>query len=384
MIDTHLQTPRKTAASILSFSILLACMSFFVPAVASAQNPLQTHWRTAIAMFIGVLFTTGVIWFSGSIKSFRASLRTAYKLALIGIIILSVSFFQLPILGLLDLWGSLWATAGGVVLPFIFATLLMYMGMRRFAMTLQINNPIMRPLVAFPVAITSTALVWFAAQYWVQYKLDGIDVYITAVSWTAIFAIFSAILVLKIKNTISQYYKPAMSSLGHVFIGLSTAAIIEVLTTTFTSTEIPYDTYGAYLWPFAVCGLLLLRAGYTFQTLQQSYANSVGESVPLDERLIASDQEYFEGITVIASFAAQPEEIDNILDELRIISAHIRPDTSLSSADKQRLMAVYYSIETYLTRRDPIRTFKREDLRQQTSPAFQVAIEKAYPVNMLQ
>ena len=67
--------------------------------------------------------------------------------------------------------------------------------------------------------------------------------------------------------------------------------------------------------------------------------------------------------TYAGSLASNPSDIDPLLDRVRKITATHSPEEGLSADDEKDLFKVYLELEEYLTTRDPIRTFTKEELR---------------------
>lgn len=72
--------------------------------------------------------------------------------------------------------------------------------------------------------------------------------------------------------------------------------------------------------------------------------------------------------THAASLASNPNDIDLLIDRVRNITSKLQPGQTLSEADNQELIDIYLRLETYLTTKEPIRNFSKEDLRAKLSP----------------
>ncbi|MGF7228739.1 MAG: hypothetical protein ACQR33_02020 [Candidatus Saccharibacteria bacterium] len=72
--------------------------------------------------------------------------------------------------------------------------------------------------------------------------------------------------------------------------------------------------------------------------------------------------------THAASLASNPTDIDLLIDKVRSITSKLQPGQTLSDADNQELIDIYLKLETYLTTKEPIRSFSKEDLRAKLSP----------------
>lgn len=75
-------------------------------------------------------------------------------------------------------------------------------------------------------------------------------------------------------------------------------------------------------------------------------------------------------VTYAGSLASNPPDIDPLLDPVRKITATHPLESGLSPADETELLKVYLELEVYLTSRDPIRTFTKEELRGRLSDSL--------------
>ena len=76
-----------------------------------------------------------------------------------------------------------------------------------------------------------------------------------------------------------------------------------------------------------------------------------------------------------ASLASNLAAIDPYLDEVRRVTANIKPHKALSADDTRSLITVYLHIEEYLMTKEPVRSFSKEGLRSRIVPDLRVQIE---------
>lgn len=69
-------------------------------------------------------------------------------------------------------------------------------------------------------------------------------------------------------------------------------------------------------------------------------------------------------VTYVAGLVSNPDDIGNSLDTVREITARLKPGESLSADDTDRLFDVYLQLESYLTTKEALRSFTKEELRQ--------------------
>ncbi|HSX16940.1 MAG TPA: hypothetical protein VLH86_02460 [Patescibacteria group bacterium] len=85
-------------------------------------------------------------------------------------------------------------------------------------------------------------------------------------------------------------------------------------------------------------------------------------------------------VTYIAGLASNPDDIDPILDTVRAVTSDVRPGEAPTAADDEVLLGVYLQLEAYLTTREPIRTFTKDELRARMSPELRQQLA-AYETN---
>lgn len=71
-------------------------------------------------------------------------------------------------------------------------------------------------------------------------------------------------------------------------------------------------------------------------------------------------------VTYTAGLASNPDDIAIYLDKVREVTARLG-STPPNSKDEATLINVYFQLETYLTTKEPIRTFTKEGLRKRAA-----------------
>jgi hypothetical protein len=87
-----------------------------------------------------------------------------------------------------------------------------------------------------------------------------------------------------------------------------------------------------------------------------SSANKKGIATPL------------ELVSRTAELASNPKEIDQLLDGVRSVTSRLQPGSSLSQEDEKTLLQIYLQLEEYLTTKEPLRSYKKDDLRARIGP----------------
>lgn len=360
-------TPGVVVGLIIMANVVLAALSFLVPVADTVQHAFQAHMRTAIALLAMTLFTSAALWFIIGVRHFAVSLRVAYVQLSVGLVMFSFALLQLPIFGLFDLWETAWAKSGGVVIIFVGATMLIYFGMRRFMSLLGLRSWVASFWKITLLLLAIAAATYVVAPSLIQYpNNDDVHAYLAVVAMAAGYVGAAAWLARRIKQAIGESYRRALASLLVALTVLGFAGTHEYVSTYFMNNGTPYNDYGFYLLPFvaaAVCMVFAARA-FSFDRLLSAAADP--EATTHTE---VSDADYIDSILILSSLASRPQDIENILDELRQVTATKGPDGVLSADDKRRLLAVYRSLESfYMSGKDPLRTYEREQLRRLVSP----------------
>lgn len=73
-----------------------------------------------------------------------------------------------------------------------------------------------------------------------------------------------------------------------------------------------------------------------------------------------------------ASLASNPQAIDGIMDDVRIITAHLEPGQVPGEEDVKQLAKVYQRLEGYLVRDEPLRVYTQETIRSKILKKFRL------------
>ena len=181
-------------------------------------------------------------------------------------------------------------------------------------------------------------------------------------------------MILQIRNHIGEHYRISLVWLG---IALVVVASVSVFTTiskfiTGSPTGIPVMTYGVMV----LSGILVFCAGYAFsQTADEAAPASGFDAIFGGTVQIASITSPLDLVTQTARFVSPPAAIDTLLDPVRSISSLLEPGQKISERDEGTLTKVYLQLEDYLTTKEPLRTFTKEELRKVIDPALRQKLE---------
>lgn len=88
------------------------------------------------------------------------------------------------------------------------------------------------------------------------------------------------------------------------------------------------------------------------------------------QQVLGPDATFLDVVVYIAGLASRPTEVDPILDPVRELTARLAPDEPLTEAHEDTLCVVYLNLERYLTTKEPLRTFTRQELRNHLGTAL--------------
>ena len=354
---------------VIIITACFACAALFslVPA-REASNPTAAHLRVAIAALAMATSTGAGIWFISNLHFFTARLRRAYALVSIGFITLGLALLQLPVLGLFNMWDSFWISSGAVVAVFAATPLLIYSGMRQYARVVHAKSLAMSYKLIWTATIIFAVGTYLISPHLIWYPdVPGLPTYLAVAASTLVFLTAAAQLSWRLSRSMGSSYHDAMRWLSVALTALAFAAAHEYLTAYMENdTDVLYLDYGIYLLPFVVSGFFALRASYAFEKLTHTTVvggtNTVG---------VLTDEDYTDSITTLATCASNPQDIDKLLDQMRVITANLSPGAPLHDADKQKLITTYMQLEAYLTSgKDPARVYTLNQLRERLNPAF--------------
>ncbi len=339
----------------LQFSILLIASAlaastsfFFFPAVKAAgvAPAVAIAFASTLTQFLAV------VYFLISLPTIKRGLKAAYALFAGGIFLFS--FAQLvPSLSVFTSIISQNAdlSSFAIVIPYATGTLVIFLGMRKFAQLLKVQSmwatKFWLGLVVSAVMAAAAALAYYAHE---QHAASRIAAVIYAsVAWSAVFSFMAMMSSLRVKSVIGPAYKPALRWVSVALGVLAFTALHEFIVRIYFATS-SYASASWSLWPFLFVGVLLLKASLDFAA-----ANRQRLSLP-------AQATYVDVVTAVAGLVSRPQDIDKTLDTVRTITA-TRTSDQLSAADKATLVKVYLYLEQYLMTNEPLHRYTREDLR---------------------
>jgi hypothetical protein len=383
LVQTMTNTRHNHFYSVYVISALIAIfalISYFVPAASGVylEHTTAHHVRLTLTVIMTVSFYGSAYLLLKGVGLFKSTLRAAYRWFAIGNILFGFAMLQWPIIVIGGWEFSFWAVSGVVVIPFLLATLLMYIGMRRFALLLGVRSIITSRLWSTVVVFVFAAASAVVAHFVASNNTSGIETetYTATVAWSTGYGLLAWLLVRKTARRIGASYRRAMSALLWALGLLTFSGLHEYVTSYFLTERVAYVYWGGTLWPFILASFLFIWAGYEMGLTK--YA--VVQDQPTDNST-DDDRAFVESVTGTAELASRPEDIDRTLDGLRAITANIGTGgVQLTETQRAELVQVYERLEEYLIASDPLRSFTREELRGRLAPGFSQRVEHTYPL----
>lgn len=341
--------------------VLVGVSIMFVPlpvGMISAIESIGGGGRITLAVSIVYLLLQimSVALFWSGLHSFKANLRRPYRILCIGVVMIAVAQLQVPVA--LVLGAQWWFTSGFLLLLYLIPSMLLYGGMRLFARLVGVTGkltyfryvlPLAMGIVAasmlLPVSTSTLAPTDIAAHMFVALPL-----------WQAAIGAAAAYLAWRIKHTMGMAYNEAMQGLFAAMVAY-TFASFHFAALPFFGYDNPYGTSGAYQAVFVALGTFFVVAGYKFWAIGNR-AEAAQNTTPVDV------------IVYTAGLATNMQEIDPILDELRMLTASLKPGHTLTADQEKVLIKVYVGLEEYLTNQEPLRKLTQAELRQRLADHF--------------
>ncbi len=359
---------RSTVLATVIITLLGSLLSLLVP-LPAAVNAFDFYFNFSLSIATILLYIGGSVAIVMGFGAFTDKLRRPYTILFTGLIIWGLSYLQLPLLMLLNrLDDNLFLSISAV--PYIGSSLLVFVGTRMLARTFNVTSIATRWLFVLGALVATSVLVVVVPHGYTPSKeadFDAANVLLTAA--TTLFGL-GAYNILRVKRQASVAF---INPLAWLSLSMSLSFAVAGVGSTVLALIFGNSTNGIVLAtavaPSALAAVLFVRSAYSFNKIVVS-ADAQGLSVarsffgkpltPLTKTQISS----VDIVTYTASLASQPREIDEILDEVRLITSRARTDESMNATDNERLLQVYLKVEQYLLTKETVRVFTKDSLRQ--------------------
>ncbi len=354
--------------------VWLGLASGSVLGILSGLMPGNETLALRITMMLSVtaalLNLLAIPFFLNGLKYFKSGLKQACVILCIGIGLFGLAQVQLPLISLFE-WGF-WINSGGLAIPYLLGVISIFWGIRLFTRLLSIKSPFSSSLLA--LLITIVVSIGAAALPHVKVTTDefSYDIALALSIWNSVFITFAAILAFKIRHKIGPAYTHSMIWLCRALVIISFAGWhYTAVQLTMTTGDWYYD-YSLTILPFVAGAFALVLAGHSFNTINMLVETD--DTPPIKSRKTqktAPDASLeLDIVLYLASLVSNPTDVDVILDNVRLVTAHSQPGEALSAKDQQTLARVYTQLEDYLLHKDALRVFTLEDLRQSIAKKF--------------
>jgi len=327
-----------------------------------------------LAMAAALLNLFAIPFFLVGLKRFKPELRQAYSILSLGIGIFGLAQVQLPFVNFYST--TFWVDSGAIAVPYLAGVICIFWGMRMLARLLSIKTwwtSWLLPLLSAGVVALAISFVPHVAVATDELTYD-LALWLTV--WNSVFITLAAVLVYKVRQKIGPSYARSMNVLLSAFCILAFAGwhylVVQLL---FTVGDWYFD-YSLAIAPFVVGALVIVIAGYTFDSIDVQHESRVtptpeqGKSAPFELLTSLSPSQELEVVLYVTNLVSNPTDIDTVLDEIRLIAARTQPGQAPTLDDQKRVDAIYARLEDYLLHRDPLRVFTQDELHGRIAKRF--------------
>lgn len=362
----------------LLLTLLLCILALALPTPADwpADN-VEFHQQLIVNIIMATTHTGGAILLLTNLDVYKAGLRRAYIILAFGTLITGLGTLQISVLTLLSAWTTPYGTSGATMLPFLLSGVIMYLGVRSFARLLDTRHFLTKAWIVLPgaflLALSSTLL---PHAYDPRLTEATYDVLVAISAWSGSLMLLAGWLSYTIRLHTGAHYIHAMTWLTRALIF---SGFILLYQGAYTLAN---DSFNPFLNLVSntitvVSGLLWVRAGYAFALTKYVDENisivrfMLSQSAPSAE---AHPDTVLDMVTYAAGLVSNSRDIDPLLDNVRAITARLKPGEAPSAEDKQSLVSTYLKIEQYLITKEMIRSYTQEELRAHLDPKLQKLI----------
>lgn len=364
--------------STLLLTLVLSLLTFTLPTPADwPPDNVEFHQQLIVNIIMATTHTAGAILLLTNLDVYKAGLRRAYIILAFGTLITGLGTLQISILTLLSAWTTPYGMSGATMLPFLLSGVIMYLGVRSFARLVGTEHFLTKRWIVLPGAFlfaVSTSLLPHAQDPRLTEATYDILVGISA--WSGSLMLLAGWLAYTIRLHTGAHYVHAMTWLTRA---LMFSSFILIYQAAYTLVNVNYNPVLNLISNTItiISGLLWVRAGYAF-----ALTKYFEENMPILRFMFTSSTNGTETrpdtvldmVTYAAGLVSNSRDIDPLLDNVRTITARLKPGETLSSEDRQSLVSTYLKIEQYLTTKEMIRSYTQEELRARLSPRLQKLI----------
>jgi hypothetical protein len=241
----------------------LGAVPFVLPLPNSDDETIKA---TVAATFVFAAIYAGAAWlFWSALQSFKPVLHKVLAPMCVGIMALSFSLLQVPLLVFLNLEESLWLDYGGVTVQALAGALLFFAGLRNFGKLVSAQST---GLLSWPSMGVTAAILCILGVITPHITAPVselfFDLSLVLFIALAVFTAAAAYLALRVSSRLASIYKRPMRWFGGALLILTVIPLqYTILQIGFSDTNW-YETAGLAELPVILAALTMLKAGAAF------------------------------------------------------------------------------------------------------------------------
>lgn len=324
----------------------------------------EFYSETAVSIvLVDALIAMGsAVLFLLALRHFKPELKPAYRLIALSTLGVGLALLVFPYIEYRGLWENVWWNMSSY-LQYLIGAPLMYFGVRMFYKRAGLGGwesaLVSLLLVIVALAFVHMMLPMDYATYWPFSELKFNFFKLVTLIPIAAYGL-AAYMAFRLRLRAGGEYSGALTwlSIGLLFYVVANVgvALIELI-----GYENAYYSSRYYTVPSIAGDLALLLAGYCFAAIGRPR----GAEVNSDEPVTSMDL-----IIYAADKASDRNKLEAFLDDMRLVTSHVHPGEVPGADDQKKLKTVYLNIENFLVTSDPLRTFKKDELRAEIEQHF--------------
>lgn len=368
-----MQKNRVIIWTAIGATLLLAAGAATLPTPSTwPPDYVGFHEQLIVNIIMATTHTAGAVLFLTNLDVYKAKLRRAYIVLSIGTLATGLGTLQMTVITLLNGWETPYGKSGATMLPFILSGLLLYLGVRSFARLAGVQHILTKARVVLPAVAVIVGLSTLLPHVNNPRITDAANDVLVGISvWSGVLILAAALLAQHLQRHTGALYHNAVKWLVRaLYAGGAVLLYQAAYTLAINGYDVVFNTASSCL--IVLSGLVWVRAGYAF-ALTKYYS----EDVPLLKMLVSRSttlvdrpETVVDMVTYAAGLVSNSADIDPLLDKVRAVTATLGPNDKLSADNSRLLIQTYLQIEEYLTTKEAVRNYTRQELRAHLAPAL--------------
>ncbi len=326
--------------------------------------PNYQRFSLAVSVSATLLHLTALPFYLRGFKYFKHELRIAYTQISVGLAFLGLATLQLSIVNLFG-WEQ-WISSGGVLLPYLVALTQILWGTGRFARSVGVTTKLLSfwRVVGVAVLFGTLAAALPHAETVLADRTIRAGVWMTTV--LVVFFSVSAYALQLASKKVGKSYVASLLWLRTGFIAAVLASVVYIGNLLFTGADDWFAQWNITIVFLNFSGFLFMTSGYAFSIIGAPAAAKANATKATSIDIIL----YTEGL------ATNHDAIDDIVDDLRMVTSHMHSSTAtITPEDQLTLLETYRKLENYLTTQDPLRKLTVDEVRSGVERSLSVTPE---------